>query len=402
MFHKIPTYLLVLYCGLCFALFFSTASEFYTLYKTSSDTLNQYDELLGGDFVAFYTGGKLISSGVDKLYDLKEQQDFRRSLSKDAKNLPFVYPALVAQLFKPLASFSFKYSYALWCVISLLLIVVSVELLISDPVTSQIISRKERALLFIGLSAFSPVTIDLIAGGQITGLGIFILSLTYFLLKRDRLFLAGVVFALTYYKPPLFLLLGLGLIYSEKRTFLYGCIASLLSLITIEFLLFGERYFYTYYHFIMTYLSGDALGLNGVIPANIGVGFYSLLTLYVPQIYSCIALIVFGLCCITLFYEKFYKRWELYFSSLVITSAALSFQVNDYDLSLLVIPITLCFIHFDTFSLPIQKLFVFSFVVVFLQVVSLIPESVLLPVLFVVVLWITFLNTSVLDQGEVA
>src|SRR6266513_2822562 len=78
------------------------------------------------DFLAFYTGAKLLSSSPIDLYNLHTQLGMQQHLSPIAKStslfIAFVNPPLVALLFMPLVNLGLAKAYALWTAINTVLL----------------------------------------------------------------------------------------------------------------------------------------------------------------------------------------------------------------------------------------------------------------------------------------
>ena len=180
-------------------------------------------KLMGGDFIAFYTAGKLARIDLPNLYDFNIQKKIRTQiLQEDADSLkgelPFVYPPLVAWFFSWLALFDFDKSFYLWSILSVVISIFSLLLLSS---WLGILNAKSIVFILLGTFGFIPYFINCLAGGQLAAIGIFIFSLLFILLKEKREFLAGIVLSFGYYKPPLFLFLSIVLLISRGKYFFF-------------------------------------------------------------------------------------------------------------------------------------------------------------------------------------
>ncbi|MBT8397446.1 MAG: DUF2029 domain-containing protein [Gemmatimonadetes bacterium] len=80
--------------------------------------------LFGGDYLAFYVGGRLFIEDRDRLYDLDYQEEYRTALlgpipESVSSHLPFVYPPLVGALMAPFSKLPFRQSFWTWMVLGL-------------------------------------------------------------------------------------------------------------------------------------------------------------------------------------------------------------------------------------------------------------------------------------------
>jgi hypothetical protein len=116
----------------------------------------------------------------------------------------FVYVPIFAWLLGPLGWFSAEVGLRLWFLANLIMYFASALLLLSAINWTP--SPKTFLVLMLALVAFPPLRTTLIIG-QNTIFLLFWFSLSYFLLKRSRPFLSGLVLSLAFFKPHLILLL---------------------------------------------------------------------------------------------------------------------------------------------------------------------------------------------------
>jgi hypothetical protein len=159
------------------------------------------------DYVAtFYVAGYLMASGqAESLYPTSNDSSFTRSRFDEAAHrlipsLPeqstaiFAYAPLVAWIFAPLGKVSPHISLLFWQMISML------GLLLSAVFLSRASNVRASDILFLS-SLFFPVIITLWSGQVSLVFGLLPLSAGYFLFKKDRPFLAGLVWSLVSLKP---------------------------------------------------------------------------------------------------------------------------------------------------------------------------------------------------------
>jgi hypothetical protein len=304
-------------------------------------------EPLGGDFIAFYTGGRLLSefSVLDSLYNFSHQLTFQSELlalpKEELPFLPFVYPPIVALFFLPISHFSFTTGYLIWSALSLFFFLIGVELTIRSTRYPLPFSKP---LLYLGLCAFTPFTLDNLPGGQLASFGVLIVGTGLFFIRRQRLFLAGLTLALLYYKAPLYFLLLTVLAMTLRKRFLGGLLCGGVAILLIEISLVGFHGLSHYWSFVLTYLRGETPTLGYTLPSSLGVGVFRLLQIYshyaTPLV---IGLQITWVIIATAIFRKKQLSLEALFSLSLIASATLSFQVNNYDLTLLIIPLILLF-----------------------------------------------------------
>ena len=159
--------------------------------------------LIGADFMAGYTGGKIVQLGRSPdLYDLSFQHTLQQSLVGGTWTdfEIFVNPPFYALLFVPLVHLPYLVSVALWMALSLAGLALSVRIWDSErPLRSSL-----WALTWLPVFAT-------ISYGQNALLSLTLFSLTYALWRRGRPVAAGLLCSLLAYKPQL--LLGIGLLW---------------------------------------------------------------------------------------------------------------------------------------------------------------------------------------------
>jgi hypothetical protein len=154
----------------------------------------------------FYVAGYLMASGqAESLYPAPNDTSFTHSRFDEAAHrlipaLPeqstaiFAYTPLVAWIFAPLSKVSPNISLLSWQIISML------GLLSSAIFLSRTSNARASDILFLS-TLFLPVITTLWSGQVSLVFGLLPLSAGYFLFKKDRPFLAGVVWSLLSLKP---------------------------------------------------------------------------------------------------------------------------------------------------------------------------------------------------------
>jgi hypothetical protein len=161
----------------------------------------------GSDYVTtFYVAGYLMATGqAESLYPAPNDSSFTHSRFDEAAHrlVPalseqstaiFAYSPLVAWIFAPLSIVSPNISLLFWQIISML------GLLLSAVFLSRTSNARASDILFLS-SLFLPVITTLWSGQVSLVFGLLPLSAGYFLFKKDRPFLAGLVWSLLCLKP---------------------------------------------------------------------------------------------------------------------------------------------------------------------------------------------------------
>ncbi|HEY8224548.1 MAG TPA: glycosyltransferase family 87 protein, partial [Pyrinomonadaceae bacterium] len=130
-------------------------------------------------------------------------------------SVPFVTPPYVAILFSPLAHLPFTLAYLIWILVSIALYLGALTLLL------RVEPLPPRMTLLICL-AFPPFFMLVLAGGQISAIGCFILALWLYLMRTNRELLAGAALGLLLYKPTLVIFLLPALLFARKLRTLIG------------------------------------------------------------------------------------------------------------------------------------------------------------------------------------
>ena len=169
----------------------------------------------GGDFVEFHTAGRILNDyGPRRLYDFQLQDDLLHEYLPDF-SLPFVTPPYVAVLFSPLAHLPLRLAYFIWILTSVALYLGAITLMLR-------LEGLPRRMTYLVCLGFPPFLMLVLAGGQISAIGCFVLALWLFLMKRQREFLAGAALGLLLYKPTLAVFIIPALLFGRKLRTLIG------------------------------------------------------------------------------------------------------------------------------------------------------------------------------------
>lgn len=195
---------------------------------------DQFGQLIGTDFVAFYTAGRIVASGEgSELYSLDLAHEIQLEIYQtETENFnPYLNPPFYALLFVPFSKLPYAQAAVLWMGMNLGLLWLSIRLL--DPESHW----RKFWLILTWLPAWAAITF-----GQNAFLSVFILSLVYILWKNKHHFLAGMVLGLLLYKPQL--VIGVGFLWlvdiQHRWKNLAGMIVTGVILGTISVIIFPQ------------------------------------------------------------------------------------------------------------------------------------------------------------------
>ncbi|MGZ8436054.1 MAG: glycosyltransferase family 87 protein [Candidatus Binatia bacterium] len=163
----------------------------------------QWHEVVSGsgDFVAYYTAGKIIESENSRaLADLKLQEELQQRLnfSGQTEFLPFYHAPYQAILFWPFSFLSYPNAHLAWSALSLILLILVYARL------APFVDKKQTWLYGLILLATYPTWLSFVKG-QDTMISALILVCVFGYLKLGHNILTGFTLALGLYKPQLVL-----------------------------------------------------------------------------------------------------------------------------------------------------------------------------------------------------
>lgn len=329
--------------GALAALAFLVLAQAWSIHPPDDGLRLQNGQLIGGDFVAFYTGGVLMRDDPGRLYDLEHQRRVRvrileRVPNLAAADLPFVYPPLVAALMVPFTYLDLATAYYVWVVLAVLatsLALAGVTIAIRRRSTS------ETVLGTLALFAFVPFSIDTLVGGQISWLGVVVFASVAGAVWKRRPGLAGLIMALGYYKPPLFLFAAFYLAIRLPVRFLGGCAIGATVATALTVWARGVEGTLAYVSMASGYRYGREV-LEGVsLPPEAGVGFFALFTSLLGTgganawALAVVLLLLLIPAVVMRVRDEPVSRPELAY--LITASVAVSVQAIAYDMSLLLV-----------------------------------------------------------------
>ena len=174
----------------------------------------------GGDFLNFYTAGRMILEGHgERLYDVEVQQAVQKAVvgRADYRGLAaYVNPPTLALACAPLAALPYRLAYILYTVGALAAFLAAMRMLRPHVPALQ---RQWMVTVLLALT-FYPM-VRTITGGQNTPLSFLLLVMLYTGLRTGRPGWAGTALGLLCFKPQFAVVLGLLLLARRQ----YRCVA---------------------------------------------------------------------------------------------------------------------------------------------------------------------------------
>jgi alpha-1,2-mannosyltransferase len=291
-------------------------------------------QLIGVDFLAFYTGGEILLQGQGAhLYDLEFQHLLQQELiGGEWTDLEaFVNPPFYAWLSVPFAKLPYLLGFALWVLLSLLGLWISLRLLdIRDP-------GRAFAWSLTWFPIFATISF-----GQNSLLSLLLFCLVFWLWRKDRLWMAGLVASLLLFKPQWVIGLGVLWLLEWRRS-----VSALLGLLTGGVLL-GLLAFWQLPSASLAYVDLT----RSVLPAwqtQPGYQLYHLHTvrgfwlLLLPQHHGWANMLTFlaiaiGLFGFVLFWRRYRNQRALLFAGTICLTLWINPHAMIYDWTILLIP----------------------------------------------------------------
>jgi hypothetical protein len=343
-------FLFILSLALALLNIYFTSYEFSRNYSGRQGIVLENKKVIGGDYLAFFTGGTLFKKDLHSLYSHKTHYRFQQDIINNPEHtsgfLPFVYPPLVAFFFSLFTTESFIESYAIWSFLSFMLYVSGVFILLRQfslptPVfcSSLIIS--------LGLPAFFLRTIT---GGQTGAIGVLLCSTLFLCLSKRKKVLAGIITSLFYYKPPLFILTTIYSLLKEGKLFQKSFLVSGILLVGASFFLLPYSSIEEYFLVSINHSYGGAQYQNKTSVPHKGAGLYAIITTFgiASNRYQLEVLLLICISALILLTKSFKHvtpekkdSFTLSFCIILTCSLFCSIHILDYDLCILIVPIIL-------------------------------------------------------------
>jgi hypothetical protein len=223
--------------------------------------LNSGGVPVAGDYIAFHTAARLITSGhASEMYDhaavVGVQDQLLHGLTPGFYDA-YRNPPFYALIYTPLAGLDLLQGFVVWAVLSLACLGLAIKLLL-DEVPSL---RRRWVGVLIFVFAFAPVYFGLIDGENATvSLLLYVLIYRAFARGQDRAL--GVWAALGLFKPQLFLVFPLVFLITRRWRSLATYALTALVLFAISFAVVGVDGMQAWLRVLVEHESGNALA-NG-------------------------------------------------------------------------------------------------------------------------------------------
>jgi len=171
---------------------------------------------LGGDFVEFYTIGKILNTAAPaRVYDLNLETTLQHAAlpsMPETQMLIFAHSPFIASLFRPFALLPYAWAYVAWLGFSAGLYLAALALLFR----TMGLQPDDRKTGFLLALSSTPFLFETWIGGQMSVVVFAIWVAFFWCLENDRRVLAGFVLALCLFKPTLVALPGLMLVVGRR------------------------------------------------------------------------------------------------------------------------------------------------------------------------------------------
>ena len=314
------------------------------------------NQVIGTDYIQFYAAGMTIRLGESEhLYNFEYQASLEKQIIGDELKSfhAFITPPFFAYLFVPLSLLSYPLSFAVWSVLGLASLYLSIRLLGT--------SHPYKALIWS--LTFFPVFAS-ISFGQNSLLSLFILSLSYGLWLKRRPFLAGLACSLLLYKPQLILGIAVLWVLEYRRDWkaLIGLALGSLGLATLSFIWLPQASL-SYLDFSKNVLS-TMMGWEQfpIWHAHTWRAFWYLLLPEHPS-FAEIFWVIFaltGLGSFILFWRYQRGNFRLIFAAAICLTLWITPHAMIYDWTILLIPAMVLWENYE----PLRKLWKFIFILI--------------------------------------
>ena len=298
-----------------------------------------------GDFIIYYSGAQIFLDGKGKsLYDFNTQKVYQDTFKIPFRTdpLPYNHPPYQLLLFVPLTLFPYAYAFMIWGIVNCILLATMIWLL------SPLVDAKNRVLGALLGGAFFPV-ITAFWQGQDSILSAFLLSVVIRNLKGRRDRLAGLTLALGLYKPQL--VLPIALFFAAR-----GHWASFLTftatgscLVVISILMIGWDGALQYIS-LLRWMDNTHYTIDPLNMANLRGAFENLKMVGLPDGFVDFTMLLssIGVFYLSISLGKAHVRLDgattdLRMAQLVVVTILVSYHLYVHDLTLLIIPLMVCF-----------------------------------------------------------
>jgi len=295
------------------------------------------------DFTIYYCAGTIVRQGLGhQLYDnvtqFKVQREFSPEVAIRLDALPYNHPPFEAALFAPFAYVSYPSAFTLWTLANL-------AMLIGLPFMLRPELRHLRnypsSFWVLASLGFFPIFFALLQG-QDAILLLFLYTLVFLCLRKNRDVLAGSWLALGLFKPHLILPFIFLLLVQGRKKVLYGFLPAAVALALVSTAIVGTEGMLLYPRYVL-HLE-DTMARGAIMPSdmpNLRGVLYLLLHgnsyVGIVALVSSVGVLLFAAwrC------RGGTNPFDLKFSLAAISTVLVSYHGLGYDLSMLMLPVLL-------------------------------------------------------------
>jgi len=289
--------------------------------------------LKGTDFLHFYTLGSLAIErrGVD-LYNIDAQAALAAQRVPAAAGIRYLplYPPQVSLLFAPFTFLPYSSALALWWLCS-----ASIYASCCYAVWRLCPCLKQHGLTVAILAVGFPGFFNLIAWGQTSALALGCFTIFFFLMRKNRDFLAGLALGCLIFKPQLGLAAGVLFVLIGAWRIVLGAILSALAQLSIGALYYGMAPLRTWFSMLRNLVGMAALLEPKPYQTHCLRTFWSML---IPWSAISIALYAISAAIVIAWMVLVWKRsqnWASRLSALLLATVLVAPHLTVYDLVIL-------------------------------------------------------------------
>jgi Glycosyltransferase family 87 len=209
----------------------------YTWNMATPGLLDRSGNFKGTDFLHFYTQGSLALAhrGAD-LYDSEAQSRLAGARVRAAKGIRYLplYPPQVSIFFAPFAALTYPSALIAWLVFNFIIYGVCCYL-----VWRVCPNLRDYKMIVLILAIAYPAFWHLIAWGQTSALALGCFTLTFFALRAQHKFLAGLAIGCLIFKPQLALASAIIFVVTLEWRVIAGALCSSIAQLSIAWLYYG-------------------------------------------------------------------------------------------------------------------------------------------------------------------
>ncbi len=296
--------------------------------------LDMAGQVIGTDYIQFYSAGETLRQGQSaQLYNFSYQSELQQAIAGPglADFHAFITPPFLAWLYVPFAMLPYTWSFLAWSLLSIFLLWASVKL-ISDGQPNR---------RFLWTLTWYPI-FTAISFGQNSLLSLFLLSASFWLWKRDKYLLAGILGSLLLFKPQLVLGIGLLWLLEWRKSWksIIGLAVGGISLAGLSFWLLpgaSRAYIDLARNFLPGMMYGEQFPLWHLYSLR---GFFTLLLPGSRMLSESLSLLLsaIGIGAFIYFWNRKRGDKDLLFAAAICLTIWITPHAMSYDWSILVIP----------------------------------------------------------------